>query len=552
MKIRFNVQFNVQVVHEPARAPRPRRLRRLPTLSVVGLVALMLFVPFAFASDVFTDVPASHPFHDQIQRAYAAGMIGACAGSPPPPNQTFCPGNTITKGSAANQYDKAFGLDGTPRPFTPTWRQVNILTGGSLAPLLVDSQVKVTNLNADLLDGMNAADFATKSELAAPGTINAPGNPVDWSNLKNVPAGFADGSDDGGGATYSAGEGLTLNGNTFGADFGSGHNQVARGDHSHFGDDWTGSGPSGLFVNNNGASGCAVAALSGQAGPAVGVGYPCRYSGVLGASGDGIGVAGTSVSDNGVWGVSSSAAGVYGASSTAAGVSGSSNSGNGVFGSSTSGDAGYFDGNVRITGDLQLDGGGVVKSVGAGTGLTSGGGASAPVLGLDPSYRLPQGCAGGSSPRFNTPSGVWTCTPNPASFFSAGDTGATTTIGTSCTNYSGGQIIVNVPSPGATVIVDARAWLKLNHTSGVADAGAVMIGTTPTDCGDVYNREMFTVSAADSTVPAYDLSASPRGIYPNQAPGLHTYYLNGAMSQGADANDHFWFAGLTAQALPNG
>jgi hypothetical protein len=38
-----------------------------------------------------------------------------------------------------------------------------------------------------------------KPKLAKPGSINAPKNPVDWTRLKNVPAGFADGIDDGAG-----------------------------------------------------------------------------------------------------------------------------------------------------------------------------------------------------------------------------------------------------------------------------------------------------------------------------------------------------------------
>jgi hypothetical protein len=36
-----------------------------------------------------------------------------------------------------------------------------------------------------------------KPRLATPGTLNAAGNPVDWTKLKGVPAGFADGQDRG-------------------------------------------------------------------------------------------------------------------------------------------------------------------------------------------------------------------------------------------------------------------------------------------------------------------------------------------------------------------
>jgi hypothetical protein len=38
-----------------------------------------------------------------------------------------------------------------------------------------------------------------KPKLSTPGTLNAPGNPVDWTKLKGVPSDFADGVDDGGG-----------------------------------------------------------------------------------------------------------------------------------------------------------------------------------------------------------------------------------------------------------------------------------------------------------------------------------------------------------------
>ncbi|HYW68981.1 MAG TPA: hypothetical protein VE960_05195, partial [bacterium] len=50
------------------------------------------------------------------------------------------------------------------------------------------------------LGGVSWSEYATDSELSTPGTINSSGNPVDWTKLKNVPAGFADGTDDAGGS----------------------------------------------------------------------------------------------------------------------------------------------------------------------------------------------------------------------------------------------------------------------------------------------------------------------------------------------------------------
>jgi hypothetical protein len=53
--------------------------------------------------------------------------------------------------------------------------------------------------------------------LDSPGTINQGSNPVHWTKLKGVPAGFADGTDDFG-PSYSAGFGLNLSGTTFSVD----------------------------------------------------------------------------------------------------------------------------------------------------------------------------------------------------------------------------------------------------------------------------------------------------------------------------------------------
>jgi hypothetical protein len=83
------------------------------------------------------------------------------------------------------------------------------------------------------------SDHDHDATYQTPGTINQATNPVDWTKLRNVPAGIADGTD--AGSTYVNGAGLTLTGSTFAADFttSGGDNgvatTVARGDHRHAG-----------------------------------------------------------------------------------------------------------------------------------------------------------------------------------------------------------------------------------------------------------------------------------------------------------------------------
>ena len=58
---------------------------------------------------------------------------------------------------------------------------------------------------ASTLGGLPSSDYATDAELSASGTINSPSNPVDWTQLKSVPVGFADGTDDTAGGGISGG-----------------------------------------------------------------------------------------------------------------------------------------------------------------------------------------------------------------------------------------------------------------------------------------------------------------------------------------------------------
>jgi len=136
--------------------------------------------------------------------------------------------------------------------------------------------------------------YYTQTQLnASGGTLNNAGNPVDWSRLKGVPAGFADGVDTD--TTYTAGTGLALNTGAFSVSFsGSGAAGTAsRSDHNHSTTylDLTGGTLSGTLTISN-SSGQAISATSGSTSQTTG-GIDCTTSGGVGVAGHGdIGVLG--------------------------------------------------------------------------------------------------------------------------------------------------------------------------------------------------------------------------------------------------------------------
>ena len=87
-------------------------------------------------------------------------------------------------------------------------------------------------------------------------------------------------------------------------------------------------------------------------------------AGVFGSAASGFGLYGFSVSGAGAVGGTTAGTGVHGTSNSGIGVNGLSNSGTGVYGTSTSGWAGYFNGNVNVTGNLNVAGT-LTKAMGA-------------------------------------------------------------------------------------------------------------------------------------------------------------------------------------------
>jgi uncharacterized protein DUF5907 len=62
-------------------------------------------------------------------------------------------------------------------------------------PKLSFDPTEQAELNAHKTSADHDGRYFTEAELSGVGTINSAGNPVDWTKLKGVPAGFADGTD---------------------------------------------------------------------------------------------------------------------------------------------------------------------------------------------------------------------------------------------------------------------------------------------------------------------------------------------------------------------
>jgi hypothetical protein len=79
----------------------------------------------------------------------------------------------------------------------PLWLEVEV-DGEILSPRrpLTSAPYARRAHEATLFGGREAGDYVLDTDLSAPGVLNDPANPMDWTNLKGVPGGFADGSDD--------------------------------------------------------------------------------------------------------------------------------------------------------------------------------------------------------------------------------------------------------------------------------------------------------------------------------------------------------------------
>ncbi len=93
MRVSFSVELDVR------RPPAPKRR----SLAAAALVGLLLVPAATLASHQFTDVPTSHTFHSDIDRAKGAGLTAGCSAT------TFCPDQALTRGQMTAFLNRGLG-----------------------------------------------------------------------------------------------------------------------------------------------------------------------------------------------------------------------------------------------------------------------------------------------------------------------------------------------------------------------------------------------------------------------------------------------------------
>ncbi len=137
----------------------------------------------------------------------------------------------------------------------------------------------------------------------------------------------------------------------------------------------------------------------------------------------------------------------------------------------------------------------------------------------------------------------------PGALFETDTSGATTTLGSGCTHYSGAEVTITVPADGR-VIVMSQVRIHIDHTSGTEDVWHIAVGTSATDCGTAFTQWVGSVTSNAPTDPSIELTGAPMGHFLVTA-GTYTYYINGYMSGGQNVNDVFWFSIMIAIFYPS-
>ena len=157
-------------------------------------------------------------------------------------------------------------------------------------------------------------------------------------------------------------------------------------------------------------------------------------------------------------------------------------------------------------------------------------------------YTLPtaQGAVGTSLTNDGTGVLTWNRVP-----FATTMSGATTYLTNTWANYVNGTVSITVPGPG-NIVVEANAYMELDHTNGTADNLFLNIGTTATDGGSPYDEVAWTIPSTDPTSALSPYTFTVRKVFNVTAAGTYTYYLNGEMTSGASGSDNFYWCRMIA------
>ena len=128
--------------------------------------------------------------------------------------------------------------------------------------------------------------------------------------------------------------------------------------------------------------------------------------------------------------------------------------------------------------------------------------------------------------------------------------GSTTTITTSCTNYTNGQITVDATGPGTIMVFFDTDIRYTSHVNGTTDRVALYIGPTATTCDTASGYYTYSELGGGNPAGTYERSVSGFRRFTVLAAGSHTYYLNAIKNTGS-ATPSFYWGNLHAVFYPN-
>ena len=139
--------------------------------------------------------------------------------------------------------------------------------------------------------------------------------------------------------------------------------------------------------------------------------------------------------------------------------------------------------------------------------------------------------------------------PRPGPITSQNSYGGYAAIGSSCTNYPGARVSITVPGAG-TIVVSATVGVGINHTFGISDTALIVVAASAMECTVNNYAAWVSVPYSLPTDPYHFTTVPILRSFIVDAAGTMTFYVNGIMTLGADANDRFDSASLVAVYYP--